>query len=105
MFTRELKHDSRFNEQSSKLIELGKFDTDIVSEQLNVHLTPQIYRIIKRRGLTQFEAGAILGIKQPQVSALMRNRSGNFSVERLMDILVALGLAPSIREDCRDCYA
>jgi predicted XRE-type DNA-binding protein len=60
-------------------------------EQLKAHLTLQIYRIIKRRGLTQAGAGAILGIKQPHVSALMRNRSGNFSVERLMDFLVALG--------------
>jgi len=33
----------------------------------------------------------------------MRYRSGNFSVERLMDFLTALGLAPSIREDCKDC--
>ncbi|MBV9625635.1 MAG: XRE family transcriptional regulator [Acidobacteria bacterium] len=31
------------------------------------------------------------GIKQPHVSALVRNRSGNFSVERLMDFLTALG--------------
>ena len=60
-------------------------------EQLKAHLTLQIYRIIKSRGLTQAEAGAILGIKQPHVSALMRNRSGTFSVERLMDFLVALG--------------
>lgn len=43
----------------------------------------------------------MLGIEQPRVSPLMRYRSGNFSVERLMDILIALGLAPSIREDCK----
>ena len=60
-------------------------------EQLKAHLTLQIYRIIKERGLTQAEAGTILGIKQPHVSALMRNRAGNFSVERLMDFLMALG--------------
>ena len=60
-------------------------------EQLKAHLTLQIFRIIKKRGLTQVEAGALLGIKQPHVSALMRNRSGNFSVERLMDFLIALG--------------
>jgi predicted XRE-type DNA-binding protein len=40
---------------------------------------PQIYRIIKSRGLTQVEAGAILGIKQPHVSAPMRYRSDSFS--------------------------
>jgi predicted XRE-type DNA-binding protein len=59
-------------------------------EQLKAHLALQIYRIIKERHLTQAQAGALLGIKQPHVSALMRNRSGNFSVERLMDFLVAL---------------
>jgi predicted XRE-type DNA-binding protein len=65
-------------------------------EQLKAHLTLQIYRIIKSRGLTQAEAGAILGIKQPQVSALMRNRSGNLSVERPMDFLIAPGQAIEI---------
>jgi predicted XRE-type DNA-binding protein len=58
---------------------------------LKAKLTLQIYRLIKERGLKQAEAGKILGIKQPHVSALMRNRSGNFSVERLMDFLTALG--------------
>jgi len=60
-------------------------------ELLKARLTLQIYRLIKARGLTQTEAGNILGIKQPNVSALMRNRSGTFSVERLIDFLTALG--------------
>ena len=60
-------------------------------EQLKARLTLQIYRLIKERGLTQAEAGEILGIKQPHVSLLMRNRSGSFSVGRLMDFLTALG--------------
>jgi predicted XRE-type DNA-binding protein len=60
-------------------------------ELLKAKLTLQIYRLIKRRGITQTEAGKVLGIKQPHVSALMRNRAGNFSVERLMDFLTALG--------------
>jgi predicted XRE-type DNA-binding protein len=60
-------------------------------ELLKAELTLQIYRLIKKRGLKQAEAGKILGIKQPHVSALMRNRAGSFSVERLMDFLTALG--------------
>ncbi|MGA2116901.1 MAG: helix-turn-helix transcriptional regulator [Bryobacteraceae bacterium] len=60
-------------------------------ELLKARLTLEIYRLIKGRGLTQAKAGAILGIRQPHVSALMRGRSGNFSVERLMDFLTALG--------------
>jgi len=58
---------------------------------LKAKLTLEIYRLVKSRGLTQTEAGKILGIKQPHVSALMRNRSGTFSVERLMDFLTSLG--------------
>jgi len=60
-------------------------------ELLKAHLTLQIYRIIKARGLTQAQAGKLLGIKQPHVSALMRNRAGNFSVGRLIEFLTALG--------------
>jgi predicted XRE-type DNA-binding protein len=60
-------------------------------ELLKAQLTLQIYRLIKARGLKQAEAGKILGIRQPHVSALMRNRSGSFSVERLMEFLTALG--------------
>jgi predicted XRE-type DNA-binding protein len=65
-------------------------------ELLKAKLTLQIYRLIKRRGITQTAAGKVLGIKQPHVSALMRNRAGAFSVERLMDFLTA----PRAR--CRD---
>jgi predicted XRE-type DNA-binding protein len=60
-------------------------------EQIKAHLTLQIYRLIKERGLTQTQAGEILGIKQPHVSVLMRGQSGTFSVERLMEFLTALG--------------
>jgi predicted XRE-type DNA-binding protein len=60
-------------------------------DMLKARLTLQIYRIVKARGLTQAKAGEVLGIKQPHVSALMRNRAGNFSVGRLIEFLTALG--------------
>jgi predicted XRE-type DNA-binding protein len=60
-------------------------------EEIKARLTLQIYRLIKGRGLTQAQAGEVLGIKQPHVSSLMRGQSGAFSVERLMSFLVALG--------------
>lgn len=60
-------------------------------EMLKARLTLQIYRLIKQRGLTQSAAGEILGIKQPHVSLLMRNRSGSFSVGRLLEFLTILG--------------
>lgn len=60
-------------------------------ELLKARLTLQIYKLIQARGLTQAKAGEILGIKQPHVSVLMRNRSGTFSVEHLMQLLTNLG--------------
>jgi predicted XRE-type DNA-binding protein len=60
-------------------------------ELLKAQLTLQIYRIIKQRGLTQTQAAKALGVKQPHVSLLMRNRAGTFSVGRLIDFLTALG--------------
>lgn len=60
-------------------------------ELLKAKLTLRIYRLIKERGITQAEAGKVLGIKRPHVLLLMRNRAGSFSVERLMGFLTALG--------------
>jgi predicted XRE-type DNA-binding protein len=60
-------------------------------ELLKARLTLEIYRIPKERHLAQASAGLLLGINQPHVSLLVRNRAGSFSVERLMDFLTALG--------------
>jgi predicted XRE-type DNA-binding protein len=60
-------------------------------ELLKARLTLQICKLIKARGLTQAKAAEVLGIEKLHVSALMRNRSGTFSVERLMQFLTNLG--------------
>lgn len=59
-------------------------------ELLKAQLTLQIYALLKDSGMTQVEIAKILGVQQPQVSLLMRNRAGNFSVGRLMEFLTAL---------------
>jgi predicted XRE-type DNA-binding protein len=59
-------------------------------ELLKAQLTLQIYTILKGSGMKQAEIAGILGVRQPQVSLLMRNRAGNFSVGRLMEFLTAL---------------
>jgi predicted XRE-type DNA-binding protein len=59
-------------------------------ELLKAQLTLQIQAILKGSGMTQVEIAGILGVQQPQVSLLMRNRAGNFSVGRLMEFLMAL---------------
>lgn len=59
-------------------------------ELLKAQLTLQIHAILKSSGMTQREVAKILGVQQPQVSLLMRNRAGSFSVGRLMEFLTAL---------------
>jgi predicted XRE-type DNA-binding protein len=60
-------------------------------ELLKAQLAHRIHRAIKRRRLTQVAAAALMGIDQPKVSALLNGRLTNFSSERLMRLLAALG--------------
>ncbi|HET7842418.1 MAG TPA: helix-turn-helix transcriptional regulator, partial [Terriglobia bacterium] len=65
------KNAIRVEESSGNVFrDLGFPDPE--RELLKARLTLQIYRLIKQRGLTQTEAGKVLGIKQPHVSGLMR---------------------------------
>jgi predicted XRE-type DNA-binding protein len=56
-------------------------------ELLKAKLVREIREIIKRRKLTQTKAAAVLGLKQPDVSALVTGRVGKFSIERLVRCL------------------
>ena len=50
-------------------------------ELLKAKLIREIRSIIKRRKLTQAKAAVILGLKQPDVSALVTGRVGKFSID------------------------
>lgn len=81
---------SRVTEGSGNVFaDLGLPNAD--QELMKARLTLKIACIIRDRGLRQADAAKILGIQQPHVSALMRNRAGNFSVGKLIDFLTALG--------------
>lgn len=68
--------------------DLGFDDPDL--ELAKAQLAMRLGAIIEERGLTQVAAAEILGIDQPKVSAITRGRLGDFSVERLMHLLVKL---------------
>lgn len=70
---------------------------DAKERTLKVQLAMEVNRLLKGRGTTQAEAAAALGILQPHVSELARYRLDRFSVERLMEFLVALGRDVEIR--------
>ena len=60
-------------------------------ELTKAKLASLIRQVIERKQLTQVGAGAVMGIDQPKVSALLNGRLSNFSSERLMRLLTALG--------------
>lgn len=56
-------------------------------ELLKAKLIREIRAILKRRKLTQAKASALLGLKQPDVSAIVTGRVGKFSLDRLVRCL------------------
>jgi predicted XRE-type DNA-binding protein len=68
-------------------LELPEPEEELTKAQLASH----IRHIIKRKHLSQVAAAAAMGIDQPKVSALLNGRLANFSSDRLMRLLTALG--------------
>lgn len=58
---------------------------------VKARLVYKIDTFLKQRGLKQVEAAGLFGIKQPDVSKMLRGDFRQFSVERLLRFLVALG--------------
>lgn len=54
-------------------------------------LAAKIIAEIQRRRLTQSQAGVMLGIDQPKISALRQGKLAGFSIERLVRFLLLLG--------------
>jgi predicted XRE-type DNA-binding protein len=87
--TKERRQVARVTESSGNIFaDLGLPNPE--QELLKAQLTLQIHSILKDSGMTQVEIAKILCVRQPQVSLLMRNRAGNFSIGRLMEFLTAL---------------
>jgi predicted XRE-type DNA-binding protein len=57
---------------------------------VKAQLVFKIDTIMKKRRLKQVEAADLLGVRQPDVSKMLRGEFRQFSVERLLGFLVAL---------------
>ncbi len=73
----------------------GNVFADIGMPDAEEHLTKaqlvmRIRMIVKSRKLTQQAAGAIIGLKQPDVSKLLRGEFRGYSIERILGFLRAL---------------
>ena len=69
--------------------DLGRSDAE--SQLLKAELVTRIDKIIRQRRLKQVEAAKLLGLSQPDISRLLRGNFREYSVERLMRLLTALG--------------
>ncbi len=69
--------------------DLGRPDAD--AQFLKAELVTRIDEIVRRRRLTQAQAAELLGLSQPDVSRLLRGNFRDYSVERLLRLLMALG--------------
>lgn len=58
---------------------------------IKAQLVYKIDRLMTKRRLKQVEAAKLLGVRQPDISKLLRGDFQQFSVERLLRFLVALG--------------
>jgi predicted XRE-type DNA-binding protein len=56
---------------------------------LKAELVVQLHRLIKARKLTQTDAAKMAGVKQPDLSNILRGHYQGFSLERLMRMLTA----------------
>ncbi len=69
--------------------DLGYADADEML--IKAQLMSKIAEIIKRKGLTQTQAAALLEMPQPKLSNLLRGQFRGFSERRLMNCLTKLG--------------
>ena len=68
--------------------DLGFADAD--ERHTKLRLAYELNELLAERALTQQQAGHVLGLGQPKISALGRYQLEGFSVERLMMLLTAL---------------
>ncbi|MCJ2067495.1 helix-turn-helix domain-containing protein [Methylobacterium sp. J-030] len=60
-------------------------------EAIKARLVMRLHAEMDRRGLNQTEFAKVLGVKQPDVSNLLRGRVLGFSLERMFEFTRALG--------------
>ncbi|MGJ3264614.1 MAG: helix-turn-helix domain-containing protein [Salinarimonas sp.] len=76
-------------------------------ELLKARIVAHLRTLLEERGLTQAAAGELLGLRQPDVSRLLRGRTGGYTIERLLRLVRLLGEDVTITVarsgDMREC--
>jgi predicted XRE-type DNA-binding protein len=66
-------------------------------DMLKIEISRAIAHTLRKRKLTQAAAAEIIGTDQAKVSALLKGRLKDFSADRLIKFLMALGMDVDIR--------
>ena len=80
--------------------DLGLEDAPKMS--LKSGLAVEIVRAIRARGLSQHQAAELVGLKQPDLSNIMRTKLDGIGVERLFAVLNRLGHQVEVRVEQRE---
>ncbi|MGP9820836.1 helix-turn-helix domain-containing protein [Salinarimonas sp. NSM] len=60
-------------------------------ELLKARIVAHLGALLEERGVTQTQAADLLGLRQPDVSRLLRGRTGGYTIERLLRLVRLLG--------------
>src|SRR5512145_3491499 len=63
---------------------------DAAERQATLRLAYALNQVLEARKLSQSDAAKLLGVTQPNISALRHYKLAGFSVERLMNLLTAV---------------
>lgn len=77
--------------------DLGFHGEEAENLRIRALLMAEAEQFIKRKGLSQAQAAARMGVSQPRISDLVRGKIGVFSVDSLIAMLSAVGLKVSVR--------
>lgn len=76
--------------------DLGFAPEEAENLEVRAQLVDEVRRLVEVRGLTQAQAGVLLGVAQPRVSALMRGKIGLFTIDALVNMLARAGVGVSV---------
>jgi len=71
--------------------DLGFDNLEAANMKIRAELLLEIREYVRKNGLKQREAAELLGINQPDVSALMNGLIFKFSIDALVNMLARLG--------------
>lgn len=76
--------------------DLGFAPEEAENLRVRAQLMDEVRRLIESRGVTQAQAGELLGVAQPRVSDLLRGKIGLFTIDALVNMLAHAGVAVSV---------